>query len=109
MARAGLDWMLDEDKEVFDVDRLPNLAVSLVEVFDSQISGSKRYGKATMGRRLANATYAEANTSDTSQALIYAMDLSPLVEDDALDIKDYVLGYIERLKEDVSKKIDGLI
>lgn len=104
----SLDWMLDGDKEVFDVDKFPNLASALVEVFDSQITGGKRYDKASMGRRLANATYAAAHDTDTSQALIYAMDLTPLIEDDSLDIKEYVLGYIERLKADVSKKLDNL-
>jgi len=105
----SLDWLMDDEKEMMDVDKYPNLAAALVEVFDSQITGGKRYDKAAMGRRLANATFAASHAIDTSEAMIYAMDLTPLIEDDSLDIKEYVLGYIERLRDDVSKKIDSLL
>lgn len=104
-----LDWMLDEDKVVFDVDNHPNLAASLVEVFDSQICGGKRYDLATMGRRLANATYAASHATDDSKALSYGMDLTPLIEDDELDIKEYVASYINRFAVDVSSKISKLL
>src|SRR5690554_2194635 len=56
-----LDWVVDKEKVAFDVSAHPNLAASLVEVFDSQIVGGKRYDLATMGRRLANATYSESH------------------------------------------------
>jgi LmbE family N-acetylglucosaminyl deacetylase len=105
----SLDWLMDGDKVMFDVDRFPNLAAALVEVFDSQITGGKRYDRAEMGRRLANATYAASHATDTSQAMTYAMDLTPLIDDDALDIKEYALGYVERLLQDVESRIDKLI
>ena len=105
----GLDWMCDEDRIAFDVDSYPNMASALLEVFDSQISGGKRYDKATVGRRLANATYAASHATDTSQSLSFAMDLTPLIEDDALDIKDFVLGYIDNFAKEVGGKIDKLI
>jgi LmbE family N-acetylglucosaminyl deacetylase len=101
----NLDWMLDEDKVVFDVSKHPNLAQALIEVFDSQISGGKRYDLATIGRRLANATYSNAYQSDQSNALIYGMDLTPLIEQDDLNIIDYVEHYINRFKKDVEDKI----
>ncbi len=104
-----LDWMMDEDKEMLDVDRFPNLASALVEVFDSQITGGKRYDKASVGRRLANATYAASHATDTSEAMTFAMDLTPLVKDDTLNIKEYVLGYIDRFSRDVESKIDKLL
>jgi hypothetical protein len=37
------------------------------------------------------------------------MDLTPLIKDDTLGIKDYVLGYIERFLKDVENKIDKLL
>lgn len=104
-----LDWMMDEDKKMMDVGRFPNLASALVEVFDSQITGGKRYDKASVGRRLANATYAASHDTDTSEAMTFAMDLTPLIKDDALDIKEYVLGYIVSFLKDVEGKIDKLI
>lgn len=105
----GLDWMLDEDKVVFDVDNHPNLAASLVEVYDSQICGGKRYDLATMGRRLANATYAASHDTDDSSALSYGMDLTPLIQNDDMDISDYVAQYITRFASDVSTKISKLL
>jgi len=50
-----LDWVMDEDKTLLPVSGYPNLAASLLGLFDSQISGGKRYDLATAGRRLANA------------------------------------------------------
>jgi LmbE family N-acetylglucosaminyl deacetylase len=104
-----LDWMIDEEKVVFDVSDHPNLAASLVEVFDSQIVGGKRYDLATMGRRMANATYFTSHAIDQANALTFAMDLTPLVKDVNLDIETYVLDYIERFKKDVSKRISKML
>ncbi|MCR3905402.1 MAG: PIG-L family deacetylase [Tenericutes bacterium] len=104
-----LDWMIDDEKVVFNVSDHPNLAASLVEVFDSQIVGGKRYDLATMGRRMANATYFTSHAVDQANALTFAMDLTPLVEDVNLDIETYVLDYIERFKKDVSKRISKML
>lgn len=52
-----LGWMLDADKVIFDTSAMENLQEALLGVFDSQISGGKRYDLATMGRRRANATF----------------------------------------------------
>lgn len=101
----GLDWVNDNEKVLFDVTGHPNISAAVLEVHDSQICGGKRYDLATAGRRLANATYAESHGTDETSALTYAMDLTPLIKDDSMDIKEYVLGYIERFKEDVAKKI----
>ena len=39
-----LDWMLDDEKVIFDVSAHENLKAALLGVFDSQIAGGKRYG-----------------------------------------------------------------
>ncbi|MDG2170444.1 MAG: PIG-L family deacetylase [Opitutales bacterium] len=104
-----LDWMLDSDKSVLDCSLYENMANSLVSLYDSQISGGKRYDLATAGRRLANATYFDSHSSDDATALTWAMDLTPLVQDPSLSIKDYTLGYIDRFKADVGEKLDRLI
>ncbi|MCL5102582.1 MAG: PIG-L family deacetylase [Armatimonadetes bacterium] len=101
----GLDWLNDEDKTVLDVSGHPNLAASLVSVFDSQICGGKRYDLATAGRRLANATYFASHGTDTAAALNFAMDLTPLIVDDMLDIENYVAGYVRRFAQDVASRI----
>jgi LmbE family N-acetylglucosaminyl deacetylase len=104
----SLDWLNDNDKFVFDVGAHENLATSLVGVFDSQVCGGKRYDLATMGRRRANATYLASHGVDESTALIYAIDLTPLVEDEQLDVGKYVDGFIRRFAQEVSNRIAKL-
>jgi LmbE family N-acetylglucosaminyl deacetylase len=101
----SLDWMLDDEKIVFDVSAHDNIQAALVSIFDSQVAGGKRYDLATMGRRRANATYYASHETDVATHTLYAMDLTPLVEDPGLDVQDYVVGFIERLAEDVAARI----
>ena len=100
-----LDWMPDEEKVYFDVSGHPNIAMSLVGVFDSQILGGKRYDLAAEGRRIANATYSASHACDVSTGMSYAMDHTPLAEDDTLSVEAYVTGYIRRFMDSVSEKI----
>jgi len=44
-----------------------------------------------------------------SNQLSFAMDLTPLIKDSNLDIKQYILGYIQRFSEDVSEKLEKFI
>lgn len=102
------DWMTDADKIALDVSAHENLAAALLGVYDSQISGGKRYDIATMGRRRANATYYASHGVDTSTYLIYAMDLTPLVKDPGRSIKLYIREYIERFCGEVIERIGKL-
>lgn len=104
----GLDWVNGEDKVLFDVSAHTNIAAAVLGVHDSQICGGKRYDLATEGRRLANATYSESHRTDSSNALSYAMDLTPLIKDDSLDISQYIQSYIERFRNDVVDRIKTL-
>lgn len=104
----NLDWLCDADKQIHDVSAFPNLAAALNGVFDSQITGGKRYDLAVMGRRLANATFFDSHSSDKATALQWAMDLTPLVEDDALDVAAYALGFVERMAADIKARIGKL-
>ena len=101
----NLDWMPAEDKVVHDVSGHDNLAAALNGVFDSQIAGGKRYDLAVLGRRRANATFFASHTVDQSDALAFAMDLTPLAHDDSLDIVGYVTGFIDRFKADVAAQL----
>lgn len=107
-AWRDLDWMIDSDKVVLDVSKSENLASSLIGVFDSQISGGKRYDLAIMGRRKANATFLESHKVDTAASLIFAMDLTPLVNNPGLDIKDYTLNFISKFSKNVADRINRL-
>ncbi len=101
----GLGWMLDTDKVVFDCSTQSNLQSALLGVFDSQISGGKRYDLATMGRRAAHATFFASHGVDETSGLVFGMDLTPLITDVELDISTYVQGYIDRFAGDVHKLI----
>ncbi|NNC92467.1 MAG: PIG-L family deacetylase [Acidimicrobiia bacterium] len=103
-----LDWVVDEDKVVFDVTGHEGLAAALLGAYDSQISGGKRYDEATAGRRLANATFSETHAVGTATALIYAMDLTPLVVSDTLQAEVHVAAQIERMHREVRDRIGRL-
>jgi LmbE family N-acetylglucosaminyl deacetylase len=104
----GLDWLCDADKIVFDVQAHENLAMSLSGVFDSQICGGKRYDLATIGRRRANATYLASHAVDQTTAASIAVDLTPLAENENLDPAEYILGFIDRFKNDVCMRLAKL-
>lgn len=101
----SLDWMPDAGKIAHDVGGHENLAAALNGIFDSQIAGGKRYDLAVLGRRRANATFFDSHSVDQSDAISFAMDLTPLVRDDSLDVLDYVTGFIDRFRDDVVAKL----
>jgi Uncharacterized proteins, LmbE homologs len=105
----NLDWVCDSEKITFDVTGHPNMASALLEVFDSQVIGGKRYDLATIGRRLDHATYFESHGVDTAQSVAFAMDLTPLVSDSALDIKEFIKGYIDRFAIDVNARLNKVL
>ena len=100
-----LDWMIDDDKVALDVSGNTELAEKLNACFDSQIAGGKNYGEAVMGRRRANATFFDSHSVDAIDQLWFAMDLTPLAEDDELDVKEYVKAKMQRFEKSVT---DGL-
>ena len=102
-----LDWMADSDKVTFDVSAHSNLAAALMGVYDSQVCGGKRYDLATVGRRLAHATFSESHEVDIAEAFIYAMDLTPLITG-SIDPTTHVADHIGRMEEEISDRIGRL-
>ena len=100
-----LDWLPDTDKQALAVSARSNVAAALVGVFDSQVTGGKRYDLATAGRRLAHATYYASHGTDEETALTFAMDLTPLIESPTLPVSEYVLGFIDRFRSDVEQRM----
>jgi LmbE family N-acetylglucosaminyl deacetylase len=101
----NLDWLPDGEKVLMDVSGRDNLAASLNGIFDSQIVGGKRYDLATAGRRSANATFFESHATDKTTQLIFGIDLSPMVQDESIDILEFVLGFADRLKADIRQRL----
>ncbi|HEY4247354.1 MAG TPA: PIG-L family deacetylase [Lacunisphaera sp.] len=100
-----LDWLVDTDKIALDAGRHPTLALELLKVFDSQVTGGKRYDLATAGRRSANATFHTSHGTDRMTGITWAMDLSPLILNPSLDVATYTLGYVDRLRADIAERI----
>ena len=65
----------------------------------------KRYDLAEEGLRHANATYFDSHTTDKTSLLTYAMDLTPLAEDEKIDVEEYTLNYVRRLEKDVADRM----
>ena len=101
----NLDWMNDSEKTVHDVSGHDVLSSALAGIFDSQIAGGKRYDLAIPGRRRANATLFNSHSTDGAESLAFAMDLTPLVHDDSLDLVDYTMGYVERFSRNVRESL----
>jgi len=102
-----LDWLCDEDKTAFDTSAHPNLSAALLGVYDSQITGGKRYDLAATGRRLANATFYAAHDVDETDSMTFGLDITELVEKE-LDPAAFIGGYIDKFKADVSARLASL-
>lgn len=104
----SLDWMVDRGKAALDVSARQDVQAALLQAFESQISGGKRYDLAALGRRRANATYLEAHHVDETAGITLAMDLSRLVEDDELDPHACVEDHLRCFSDDVLERISRL-
>jgi len=100
----GLDWLCDEDKSVHDTGAYPNLSSALLGVYDSQISGGKRYDLASLGRRQANATFLASHAVDELESATYGLDITELVNSDISEA-DFIGACIDRFRKDVTERI----
>jgi len=100
----SLDWLCDEDKLVHDTGTYPNVASALLGVYDSQVSGGKRYDLATLGRRLANATFFASHGVDELASASYGLDMSELMNNDVSPV-DFIKGYIAKFEAEVEKRV----
>lgn len=101
-----LDWMVDEDKVPFDLSNQENLQSALLGVFDSQISGGKRYDLASLARRKANATYFESHGVDTLTGMSFGMDMTALIQNDEMEINSFIQEHISRFSQDVASRLN---
>jgi len=102
-----LDWLPDDEKVVMDVSGHEALAAKLSACFASQIEGGKRYDLAVAGRRAANATFADPHAIDETTLVIYGMDLTPLIVDEARVPTDYIDALIGRFGSEVQAALRG--
>jgi hypothetical protein len=95
-----LDWVDPDVRVDADVSAVSDDAVALARHHASQMT-DKRYDIAARGRRLANATFADARRADAATEVARALDLTPVL-DPAVDPTAYVLGVVDRFRRDVA-------
>jgi len=100
-----LDWLPDSEKVALDSGRHPDLALKLLGVFDSQVTGGKRYDLAAIGRRLANATFFASHATDTVSGITWAVDLTPVTRDGGPSIREFTDSLVAGLGADVSRRL----
>lgn len=100
-----LDWLTGGDRVRLDCGGDADFADRLAAVFRSQIDAGKRYDLAVAGRRRAQATFDEPRQADAATMVTLAMDLTPLLADDSLSASDYVLGCVDRFRDDVAGRL----
>lgn len=103
-----LDWLADADKVPLDASADPELAEKLINVFESQVAGGKRYDRAAFGRRAANATFFASHATDTASSLAFAIDLTPLVQNEMISPLDFALNHVDRFRSDVATRLRQL-
>lgn len=104
-AWRDLDWLPDKLKIPFDCSKKLDLQKTLLRVFDSQISGGKRYDLAVMGRRRANATFFQSHTPDKTSHFSFGMDLTPLMENPNLSVEKFTINLLHQFEREV---LEGL-
>ena len=102
---GSLDWLADEYKIVFDLQNHENLLSSLISLYDSQINGGKEYDNAIIGRRKSNAIFHNTQEIIEATSAAFAMDLSILIQDEHIDIKEYAIKYIQNFESNVSENL----
>lgn len=104
-----LDWLPAERKVVLDVSGHENLESELLSVFVSQTKGGKRYDVAVSGRRRAQATFLDSHLPDRLTSAVYALDLTPVVVDNSMDIKTFLGDIMNEFRKTVEGENERLI
>ena len=105
----SLDWVMDDEKILFDTSGDDSLQSALLGVYHSQIAGGKRYDLAGLGRKRANATYYASHFTDEYTAAEYGIDITGLVNDEDLTPAQFINRYIDNFKKDVNERLAKFI
>ncbi|HMO05491.1 MAG TPA: PIG-L family deacetylase [Kiritimatiellia bacterium] len=103
----SLDWLEGAARIELDVSSHPELAARLADVFSTQIDGGKHYDRAVRGREAANATFGASHAADPSPAVWLAMDLTPLLEDDAPSLTEYLHTHLDAFHRTALKELSA--
>ncbi|MEL7644701.1 MAG: PIG-L family deacetylase [Anaerolineaceae bacterium] len=96
----GLDWLPARWRVAFDCSEHLELQKELLQVFKTQVESGKRYDRAIPGRRAANAGMREPNSVDKARALVFALDLNPLMRDKTLSPRAYLREILKDFEQE---------
>ncbi|MCK4519129.1 MAG: PIG-L family deacetylase, partial [Candidatus Omnitrophica bacterium] len=99
---GGLDWLPDSKRKAFDVSGYEELASKLLKAYKSQMFGLHRYDAAVLSRRRANAIFHRSRGFSKSSSIIYAMELTSLINNPKLTIKKYLKSVANELYKNSS-------
>ncbi len=105
----SLDWLEGAARVELDVSSHPELATRLAAVFSTQIDGGKRYDLAVRGREAANATFGASHAADSSPAVWLAMDLTPLLDDNAPTLTEYLHTHLDAFNRTALKELAAYV
>lgn len=105
----SLDWLSDEDRLLFDTSKYPDIENGVIAAYDSQCTPLKRFDLAAIGRRLGNATFQAPRDNDVTNSCSIGMDLTPLMEDETLDIREFALAFIDKFYGDAKELLDRFL
>jgi LmbE family N-acetylglucosaminyl deacetylase len=104
----GLDWLPDELKVIQDLTPRANLAAALNGIFDSQITGGKRYDHAVEGRRLANATFLDAFQTDSIDRCAYGIDMTSLIGQQPVPLDTFLKNTLDLFNQNILQTVGSV-
>jgi LmbE family N-acetylglucosaminyl deacetylase len=102
---GSLEWLPAKYRVGFDVTGHLNLIKKLIRVYKSQNFNNHEYNKGFIGRLMANAVFFKSHKDSEVKALIYALDLRPLLRKRSLGIREYMKKILEDYKKEKIKAI----
>ncbi len=102
---GGLDWLEEKEKVRFNLNGADPLLPSLLREFKSQLEDGRRYDAALLGRMRANAVFQDPHAVDPARLMLLAMDLTPLIRSNTLDMADFVAARVENFMTEAISRI----
>jgi LmbE family N-acetylglucosaminyl deacetylase len=101
---GSLDWLAGSSSALLDLGVDTASWSALMQVFVSQTK-ARPYHEGALGRSRANAVFREAHRSGGDERLWRAMDLTPLLADDAPDLEEFARAQLAEFERGVIERI----